>query len=288
MAEPSFPIVIDPELIDHFRRDGFVKTQDVLSANELAYYAPAVDQEVALRTADDRRSVAEKSTYEQSFIQCMRLWETHAQIRELSCHTGLAGIAAQLLGVPSVRLWQDQALYKEPGGRETTAHQDETFWPVGDAPLISAWIPFDPVTKHNGAMAYVPGSHRAGALKTVDITHQSEPYDVLADPLLEGAQPQWVNVEPGAIVWHDGFTVHHAAPNHSNQTRRVFTVVYIASNAQRVKPWPCFPLDRENIELGETLRGKGMPVLWPPLPELPSPPTVLGEALGPQQRPRQT
>ena len=74
-------------------------------------------------------------------------------------------MAAQLLGVDSVRLWQDQALYKEAGGRETTAHQDETFWPIGKAPLVSAWIPFDAVTPKNGAMAYVPGSHRAGSLK---------------------------------------------------------------------------------------------------------------------------
>ncbi|NCF77122.1 MAG: hypothetical protein GWP45_08010, partial [Proteobacteria bacterium] len=44
-------------------------------------------------------------------------------------YKGLAGIAAQLLGIESVRLWQDQALYKEAGGRETTPHQDETFWP---------------------------------------------------------------------------------------------------------------------------------------------------------------
>ena len=57
----------------------------------------------------------------------MRLWETNADVRPLSCHPGLAGMAAQLLGVDSVRLWQDQALYKESGGRETTAHQDETF-----------------------------------------------------------------------------------------------------------------------------------------------------------------
>ena len=81
--------------------------------------------------------VAEKSLYEQSFIQCMRLWETSEEVRSLSCHSGLAGIAAQLMRVDGVRMWQDQALYKEPGGRETTPHQDQTFWPIGDEPLVS-------------------------------------------------------------------------------------------------------------------------------------------------------
>ena len=284
MAKPQYPIVLDQTIIDAYQQNGFVKTDNVLSDKELARYARAVDNEVAVRTTADLRDVSEKSTYEQSFIQCMRLWETSEQVRALSCHPGLAGMAAQLLGVESVRLWQDQALYKESGGRETTAHQDETFWPIGTAPLVSAWIPFDAVTTNNGAMAYVPGSHRAGSLKTVDITHQSEPFDILRDPKLAGKTPQWVSVDPGAIVWHDGFTVHQASANNSDSTRRVFTIVYVASEAQRVKPWPCFPLDREAIEVGEALGGDGLPVLWPPSQALPTPPRIIGEKSGPQQQ----
>ena len=286
MTGRNFPIVLDEQTVEKFQREGFVKTDSSLTSAELIEYAGAVDTEVAIRTAADQRDVSEKSTYEQSFIQCMRLWETSEAVRALSCHPGLAGMAAQLLGVNSVRLWQDQALYKEPGGRETTAHPDETFWPVGKAPLVSAWIPFDAVTPENGAMAYVPGSHRAGSLRTVDITHQSEPYDILRDPKLGGAHPQWMNVDPGSIVWHDGFTVHQASANRSDSTRRVFTIVYIASEARRVKPWPCFPLDREAIELGESLRGTGLPVLWPPSQTLPAPPRIIGEKSGPQQRPQ--
>ena len=283
MNTHHYPIALHADVITRFQRDGFVKTKDVLSTQALKQYAGAVDAEVARRTAADKREVSDKSTYERSFIQCMRLWETSADVKALSCHAGLAGMAAQLLGVDSVRLWQDQALYKESGGRETTAHQDETFWPIGAAPLVSAWIPFDAITIHNGAMAYVPGSHKAGPLKTVDITHRSEPYDILADPKLGGQSPQWVDVDPGAVVWHDGFTVHQASANESPNTRRVFTVVYIASNAERFKTWPCFPLDRENIEVGDRLRGSGMPIVWPPSPEPPEPPGMVGETLGPQQ-----
>jgi ectoine hydroxylase-related dioxygenase (phytanoyl-CoA dioxygenase family) len=283
MSTHQYPVTLHAETIASFQQDGFVKTADVFSLQELGQYARAVDAEVAIRTAADNRPVSEKNTYEQSFIQCMRLWETNADVRPLSCHAGLAGMAAQLLGVDSVRLWQDQALYKESGGRETTAHQDETFWPIGDAPLISAWIPFDAITIHNGAMAYVPGSHKARSLRTVDITHRSEPYNILGDPKLGGKKPQWVEVDPGAVVWHDGFTVHQASANESPNTRRVFTVVYIASTAERVKTWPCFPLDRENIAVGDRLRGTGMPILWPPSTELPEPPLRVGETSGPQQ-----
>ncbi|MEM7219449.1 MAG: phytanoyl-CoA dioxygenase family protein [Pseudomonadota bacterium] len=278
-----YPIEVEPALIAAFNERGFVTTPDTLSAAEIERYGAAIDREVAARTASDSRPLVDKSRYEQSFIQCMRLWETNPEILPLTVHAGLAGVAAQLLGVPSVRLWQDQALYKEPGGQPTTPHQDQTFWAIDTASLISAWIPLEDVTARRGAMAYVPGSHRAGRLRVVDITHSTTPYDILDDPALAGARPQTIEVEAGSVVWHHGLTVHQAAANESNQTRRVFTVVYVASDATRDKAWPTYPLDRENIGVGETLRGPSMPVLWPPPDEPPVPPSTVGEPTGPQQ-----
>ncbi len=281
-TDTTYPVQLDPALIEEFDEKGFVVTGNVFEDGTLSAFATAVDAEVARRTAHDQRSVDDKSLYEQSFVQCMRLWETSPAVVPLTCHPGLAGIAAQLLHVDSVRLWQDQALYKEAGGRETTPHQDQTFWPIGRAPLVSAWIPFDDVTVANGAMAYVPGSHKAGRLKVVDITHSTDPYDILRDPALEGATPQWVNVRAGSVVWHHGLTVHLAAANRSAATRRVFTTVYIDAQATRVREWPAFPLDRDGVAVGATIQGPGMPVLWPPASGYPTPPRDIGGATGPQ------
>ena len=278
----AFPIELDATVTRDFQERGFVVTPDVLNGADLARYSAAVDTEVAARTAGDERAVADKSLYEQSFVQCMRLWETNDLVRELTCAPQLAGIATQLLDVDGVRLWQDQALYKEAGGRETTPHQDQTFWPLGEEALISAWIPFDNVTLHNGAMSYVPGSHRAGRLKVVDITHSTDPYNILSDPALNGAKPEPVEVTAGSVVWHHGLTVHQAAANCSSATRRVFTIVYVSSSARRVKGWYAYPLDRAGVAEGELIQGEGLPVLWPPPEVLPEPPADIGIAVGPQ------
>ncbi|MEM6999325.1 MAG: phytanoyl-CoA dioxygenase family protein [Pseudomonadota bacterium] len=280
----AFPMVLSPAQVEAFARDGFVVTKQIFSSAELDVFSAAVDAEVARRTASDQRSVADKNRYEQSFVQCMRLWETAPDVVPLTCHAGLAGVATQLLQVQGVRLWQDQALYKEAGGAETTPHQDQTFWPLGEEPLISAWIPFDDVTLANGAMSYVPGSHRAGRLKVVDITHTTEPYAILDDPALVGEKPRLVEVKAGEVVWHHGLTIHQAAANSSSNTRRVFTVVYIGDTARRQANWPVFPLDRDGIGVGELIQGPGMPQLWPPPADLPQPPTSRGEATGPQSR----
>jgi len=278
----SFPVTLDTEAVDRFREQGFVVTPGLLTSDEIVRFGAAVDAEVAQRTAGDVRHISEKSRYEQSFIQCMRLWETSSVVRELSCDARLAGVAAQLLAEPEILLWQDQALYKEAGGEATTPHQDQCFWPIGEAPLVSAWIPFVEVNADNGAMSYVPGSHRCGGLQVVDITHSSEPYDILADPALAGAEPELVYAQPGDVIWHHGFCVHQATANHSSEMRRVFTTVYLARGYSRVKPWPVFPLDRAGVAVGELMEGEGMPQVWPPADDLPAVPESRGQATGPQ------
>ncbi len=283
-AQDAFPHLLSDAVIEQFNQEGFIATPEVFSATELRTLGHAVDDEVSKRSAHDTREVGQKSTYEQSFVQCMRLWETNSVVRDFVCDGRLAGMAAQLLKVPSVRLWQDQALYKESGGRETDAHQDQTFWPIGDAPLLSVWIPFDAVSHNNGAMAYVPGSHLAGGLRPVDITHTTEPYDILSDPKLSQRLPRWMEVDAGEMIWHHGFTVHQAAANSSARTRRVFTVVFIADGCAREKPWPTFPLDRDQVEVGDLIAGPGMPVLWPKPAKSPSVPEQQGVLLGVQSR----
>lgn len=278
----NFPLKLEPSVIENYQAKGFILTPNVLKRAEINEYGAAVDAEVARRNQEDTRNVSEKSTYEQSFIQCMRLWETSAAVRALSCSPLLGGMAAQLMGVERVQLWQDQALYKEAGGRKTDAHQDQPFWPIGDVPLISAWIPFDDVTIKDGAMAYVPGSHKAGRLKIVDITHNSTPYEILDDPALNGESPVSVDVDAGSIVWHSGYTVHQASANISGNTRRVFTVVFFADGYKRSKPWPVFPLDRAGVAVGDIMQGEGMPLVWPPSAKLPEPPELLGQTTGPQ------
>lgn len=275
--------VLDQSAVLQFERDGYLKTDALLSPDEVDAFATAIDGAVARRTAGDERALQDKTDYEQSFVQCMRLWETDPDVAPLTFHPRLAETAAQLLGVERVRIWQDQALYKEPGGRITDAHQDAPFWPIGDAPLISAWIPLDGSTIENGAVGYVAGSHRLGKLKMVNLTQATEAYDIMSDPALEGRQPDYVEAAKGSVVWHHGMTVHAAKANSTRQTRRAFTVVYIADGCRRTKPWPSFPLDRAEVAVGELIEGEGLPLAWPrPLDKLPAPPTTIGGPTGPQ------
>jgi len=268
--------------IEQFERDGFLLVEDVLSRTDLECFGDAVDAAVASRVGDDKRSLEEKTLYEQSFVQCINLWEDSRDVRSLTFHAGLGRMAAGLLGADAVRIWHDQALYKEVGSRETDAHQDRPFWPIKPAHQVTAWIPFDGSTRKQGAMAYVPGSHRLGLEKFVDITHTlQEPYDVLSDPAIADIPPVWIEAPPGSVVFHHSLTVHLAGANEGPDERRVYCIIYFADGCVRRNAIPHITVDRQGIDVDEKICGDVTPIVWPrstaDLPETPeSRPPKLG------------
>ena len=233
----SNPRTLSPEQIEKFDRDGFLVVDHFFSEAELAEFGTAVDAGVAGRASGDTRPLEEKSLYEQSFIQCINLWEDELGIRKFTFNAELGKMAADLLHTDAVRIWHDQALYKESGGRETDAHQDRPFWPIDPPHQVTAWIPFDGSKRGQGAMAYLPGSHRLGLERFVDISHVfQEPYDIVNDEAVAAIEPVWVEAKPGSIVFHHSLSVHLADANTSPQTRRVYCVIYFADGCVRRSP----------------------------------------------------
>ncbi|MGH8620404.1 MAG: phytanoyl-CoA dioxygenase family protein [Burkholderiales bacterium] len=262
MWYPSRMLPVTAEQIEAFRRDGFVVVPDLLSADELARFGPAVDAAVAARMRHDTRRLAEKSAYEQSFQQCMNLWEDHPAVRPLTFHQRLGAAAAALIDAPALRVWHDQALYKEAGGRPTDAHQDQGYWPIAETDTLTAWIPFDGSTLESGAMAYVPGSHRFGVRKFINIFF-GEPEDLIAAPEARGVAPVFVEVPRGGVAFHHGLTFHLANPNRTDRTRRVHTIIYFRDGCTRSTHLPHPSVERAAIAIGAPIASPVTPIAWP-------------------------
>jgi ectoine hydroxylase-related dioxygenase (phytanoyl-CoA dioxygenase family) len=270
------PDAVTQAEIDAFRRDGFVCVRGLLADDELARFAPRVDEAVARRKHNDARTLEQKTRYEQSFVQCINLWEDTPEVRPLTFHPRIAQAAAALLGAPALRLWHDQALYKEAGGRETDPHQDQPYWPIAETDTITAWIPFDGSTHESGCMGYLPGSHAVGLRKFSNIFFGEDPRKLLDEPSLHGLDPVFLEVPRGAVAFHHGLTVHLAHPNRSAHTRRVHTMIYFRDGSTRGTKLPHFAVDRAGIAVGETIASALTPIAWPRAPgDLPEPPPLL-------------
>jgi ectoine hydroxylase-related dioxygenase (phytanoyl-CoA dioxygenase family) len=248
-------------MVERYRRDGFLHVHSLLTREELERFGPAVDAAVATRKQRDTRKLEEKSLYEQSFIQCQYLWEDFPAIRGLTFHPRIGEIAAALTGGTRVRLWHDQALYKEAGGRETEPHQDQPYWPINERDTTTIWIPLSEVDERSGCMGYIPGSH-LGDAEFIDIFNTPGDGRRLQEKFA-GTPPVFVRCAPGDAIFHSGYTVHMAKANQSDRTRRVYTAIYFRDGCTHSGTRPHPSVDRTGIPVGASIDGPATPIVWP-------------------------
>ncbi|MBY8883120.1 phytanoyl-CoA dioxygenase family protein [Actinacidiphila acidipaludis] len=219
------PYALDPAALRHFGDHGFVHLTGVVDPATVAAYEPEVTAKV-IDLNTQHLPLAERDTYGKAFLQVTNLWQHSEKVRELVFAERLAGIAAALLGVPSVRLYHDQALYKEPGGGITPWHADQYYWPLSTDRTVTVWLPLQETPAAMGPLAFAAGSHRFEHGRDLPISDASERelQKALAErdfPLVE--EPYGL----GDASFHGGWTFHRAAPNHSGEPRRVMTVIYM-------------------------------------------------------------
>jgi ectoine hydroxylase-related dioxygenase (phytanoyl-CoA dioxygenase family) len=182
--------------------------------------------------------------------------------------------------VGAVRLWHDQALYKEAHGRETDPHQDHPYWPIREVDTVTAWVPFAGSTLASGAMGYLPGSHLVGVRTFVNIFDAADASVLMDQPEIRAIEPVFVEVPKGSVAFHHGLTVHMAKPNTTDRDRAVHTVIYFADGCTRRNAAFHFSVDRDGIEVGAPIAGPCTPIVWPrPDGDLPAPPPPMPEVL---------
>jgi ectoine hydroxylase-related dioxygenase (phytanoyl-CoA dioxygenase family) len=219
------PYLLSAEQIDRFRHDGCIKLKQVLSADTLAHYGAEISRlTIALNTQS--RPLEERSTYDRAFLQVMNLWQHSAVVQQFVMSRRLGRIAADLLQVSGVRLYHDQALYKEPGGGITPAHADQYYWPLASDRTITAWVPLQAVPAEMGPLGFWPGSQGVAFGRDLGISDESEE-KISANMARHGFAFDCGPFELGEVSFHLGWTFHKAGANRSPNPRAVMTVIYM-------------------------------------------------------------
>ena len=122
-------IKVSEENIKEFRKKGHTLTRGLLSKEEVEAYHEII-RNAAEKFNTERRKMEERDTYGKAFLQIMNLWRNDDAVKKFVMSKRFAKVAADLLGVKNVRIYHDQALYKEPGGGPTPWHQDQYYWPI--------------------------------------------------------------------------------------------------------------------------------------------------------------
>jgi ectoine hydroxylase-related dioxygenase (phytanoyl-CoA dioxygenase family) len=206
--------------VEAYTRQGFIDRVEVLPEAAMAGALAVVDR---LERELGGRLPAQ--------LLCPHL--QHPELAKLALAPALLDTVSALLGPDLVLL--STALFtkypvEEAGAQYVGAHQDLKYW--GIVPLIaaSAWVSLDGAGPHNGAMFFLPGSHRAGLLEH---GRGDRATNVLKDnqdiALTEEQRSRLVqsHLQPGQASVHDGLTVHFSPPNESQGRRAGLAVIFV-------------------------------------------------------------
>jgi len=270
LPEPSSidrEIGIDARTITDFRENGHAVVRGLASAQEIAEYRPAIEASVG-KMAGHIAPLDQRNTYGKAFLQAHNLWTRDDKTKRFVFSARFAKAAADLMGVRGVRLYHDQALFKEPGGGHTPWHQDQTYWPLETNDTITMWMPLVDVPADVGTMTFANGSHEHGDLGKYVIGDESEAAFSEAVKQLGFVTQSHGALKAGDATFHRGWTLHRAPSNPTGLMRSVMTIIWYADNTRVSADLSGPRVFDHKVWLAETPAGEPAagplnPLLWP-------------------------
>ncbi|MGI9336064.1 MAG: phytanoyl-CoA dioxygenase family protein [Gammaproteobacteria bacterium] len=152
---------------------------------------------------------------------------------DLAREPAILDMVSQLIG-PDLILWSTHLFCKPAArGREVPWHQDGHYWPIRPLATCTVWVALDDVSVDNGALRYLPGSHRKGDYRH----HADDRPDVTLNQAIDEdqfdeAHARYVELEAGQMSLHDVHLVHGSAANTSGRRRAGLAMRYMPSTSQ--------------------------------------------------------
>ncbi len=222
------------EQIEFYEKNAFVKIKDVFPSEITMYFNAVISETVSEFNKVDT-PIDERDTYGKAFLQLFNLWTEDEEIKKLIFSRRLAKIAADLMQVDGVRLYHDQALFKEGGGGITPWHADQHYWPLSSDKTITAWIPLQETPLEMGPLEFSAGSQNIVLGRELSIGDESE--RIIRNNLRINNFPHIKEpFDIGDVSFHSGWVFHRAGANTTDRVRKVMTIIYMDKDITLKKP----------------------------------------------------
>ena len=216
---------VTPAQVKYFSENGFIKIKNIFDASVIDYMNIVISKEVD-RLNNQQIPLEERDTYGKAFLQIMNLWTHTSAVKDIVFSKKIAQIATGLMQTAGVRLYHDQALFKEPKGGHTPWHADQYYWPLDTENTVTAWIPLQATPLNYGPLEFSAGSNKLTAGRDKQISDESQAF--LEAELKRHAFNHVVEpFDVGEISFHRGWLYHRAGPNVSGNMRKVMTMIYM-------------------------------------------------------------
>lgn len=218
------PKILTQEQIDTFWRDGCVFPVRVMS----------VEQATAIR---ERLESFESSTG--GPLKGDLRHKTHLLfpwLNDLTRDTHIVDAIEDLYG-NDLLCWSTNFFIKEAHNPAFVSwHQDSTYWGLSRPDVVTAWLALTPSNAANGAMGFIPGTHKADQIPHRDTFAKNNlltrGQEIAVD--VDVATAVTVELEPGEISLHHVRVVHGSPANPSDDRRIGFAIRYIPTSVAQV------------------------------------------------------
>ncbi len=222
--------------IETYRERGYLVVPGVLGP-ALLDEARAVTDDFVRRAASDPDPVVFDigDVGGQPYVRRIKSPHRHHPLyADLIRNTGVLDIVEDLVG-GDIRLYGTKINLKLPGGAGDAIewHQDWGFYPHTNDDIAAVGILLDDMTRDNGPLLVVPGTHRGPVyshLSDEGIFCGALDHRRVGDAL-DGADV--ITAPAGSVTLHHVRAVHASGPNLSGQARRIVFQNYAAADA-----WP--------------------------------------------------
>ncbi|GAB5034747.1 Hypothetical protein NocV09_02100520 [Nannochloropsis oceanica] len=177
------------------------------------------------------------------FLQTFNAWRKYQDVRQLVLAKRFAGVAAQLLNAPRVRLYQDSTFLKRCGDGPTLWHSDLNMAPFHTNDAVTLWLPLTPIAPEEEGgtgLLFASRSHRDFALSFWEDAKGGGRRDLEGRYELKG----YGRMEVGDGSWHHGWCLHSSGPNDEDEDRVALSLCFVADGV-------------EMLNVGEEGKGRG-------------------------------
>ncbi|MFN3461291.1 MAG: phytanoyl-CoA dioxygenase family protein [Oceanibaculum sp.] len=263
--------MLNSEIIDNFRRDGFVIIRNLLDDGDIAAararFEPLFKGKFETGLYPDEWNWQEGRDPADRTRQICNGWKSDRTIARIVLSPKVGELCARLGNWPGARMGQDNVLWKPPGAKSLGFHQDDSYchWVV-PAGYITCWMTLDDTAAAGGTIEYARGSHLWPLSPPMGKFHAPDDYHA---SLREAAAHAGEKIEivpivvsAGDAVIHHGRTWHGSGPNRATRPRRSLVAHCLTSEARFHPTEISYIYSRYRRQDDVTMDESYFPILW--------------------------
>ena len=237
-TETESPRFLSISQIEHFNQHGFISplqgfSEEIIKKQQ-QYFDKLLQQIFdASEKGDNHFGGVDKRDSVQYSLNCYHtklrgIWETmYAE--------PLLRAVRDLLG-SDVVAWATHYFCKLPGdGKAVSFHQDASYWGLTPAKTVTVWLALDDTDEDNGAMQFLPGSHKVGHIPWKESSEESVLNQQIKDISMFD-KPFSNNLKAGEYSLHSSLLVHGSPKNQSSRRRCGLTIRYAPQDVVPLSP----------------------------------------------------